>query len=93
MDVILTLDQERLVADAVAVGRFQRPEDVVREALTLWERRERELAAFRVDLDRIEASMAAGDARPVKEESMRELVDSVKRRGRERLAEKAARQG
>ena len=93
MDVILTRDQERLVADGLASGRFQRPEDAVREALALWERRERELAAFRASLDEAEASAASSPAMPATEEAMSELAESVSRRGRERLAMEKLRRG
>jgi Arc/MetJ-type ribon-helix-helix transcriptional regulator len=93
MDVILTPDQERLIADAVAAGRFQRREDAVQEALALWEVRENARRRFRDSLDLAEASIAAGRGSPVTEASMRELADSVMRRGRERLAKKEPKRG
>lgn len=91
MEVILTPDQERLIAEAVATGRFQRREDAVREALALWEVRENALQRFRDSLDRAEASIAAGGGSPVTEASMRDLAEAISRRGRESLSAKESR--
>lgn len=41
MDVTLTPDQQALVRDAIAAGRLQGEQDAVREALAMWEQRER----------------------------------------------------
>jgi Arc/MetJ-type ribon-helix-helix transcriptional regulator len=92
MDVILTPDQERLIAEAVAAGRFRRGEDAVQEALALWERQENARQRFCESLDLAEASIAAGGGLPVTEASMHELAEAVSRRGRERLAAKAPRE-
>ncbi|GAB0119122.1 ribbon-helix-helix domain-containing protein [Acidisoma sp. 7E03] len=91
MDVTLTPDQERLIAEAVATGRFRRREDAVQEALKLWEAQENARLRFLQSLDRAEASIAEGGGLPVTEVSMRELADSVIRRGRERLGAKEPR--
>jgi putative addiction module CopG family antidote len=44
MEVRLTPDQEAFVRQAIETGRFQQAEDAVREALSLWEARERKRA-------------------------------------------------
>lgn len=41
MDVHLTPDQQAFAAQAIASGRIAREEEAVREALALWEARER----------------------------------------------------
>jgi Arc/MetJ-type ribon-helix-helix transcriptional regulator len=93
MDVVLTPDQGRLIAEAIASGRLRRREDAVREALALWESRERERRALRETLDSAEAWAASSEATPATEAAMQELAGQVKRRGRERLAIEGARRG
>jgi putative addiction module CopG family antidote len=86
MEVHLTADQEAFIRDAIETGRFQRKEDAVKEALSLWEERERKRAEFLATLDEAKASIARGEGRPITEQSMRELAEEVKQRGRARLA-------
>jgi len=86
MEVQLTPDQRAFVRQAIENGRFQREEEAVEEALTLWEERERTRAEILAAVDEAEVSLARGEGREITEESMRQLAESVKRRGRERLA-------
>jgi len=86
MDVTLTPDQQFFIRQAVASGRLQREEDAVKEALSLWEERERSRAEILAAVDEAEASIARGEGRPVTEESMRKLAEEVKQRGRARLS-------
>lgn len=86
MEVRLTPDQEAFVRQAIESGRLQRAEDAVEEALSLWEERERKRAEFLATIDVAEASLARGEGRTITQESMRELADQVKQRGRARLA-------
>ena len=86
MEVQLTPDQKAFVRQAIETGRLQREEDAVKEALSLWEERERTRAEILPAVDEAEASLARGEARPITQESMRELADQVKQRGRARLA-------
>jgi len=74
------------VRQAIESGRLHRAEDAVEEALSLWEERERERAAFRATLDEAKASIARGEGRVITEESMKELAEEVKQRGLARLA-------
>jgi putative addiction module CopG family antidote len=85
MEVHLTEDQEAFVREAIASGRYQREEDVVREALSLWEERERQRADILAAVDAAEASLASGGGRAITQASMRDLADDVKQRGRSRL--------
>jgi Arc/MetJ-type ribon-helix-helix transcriptional regulator len=86
MEVHLTPDQKALVRQAIETGRLQREEDAVKEALSLWEERERTRAEILSAVDEAESSLARGEGRPITQESMRELAVQVKRRGRARLA-------
>ena len=86
MEVNLTPDQKAFVRHAIESGRLQREEDAVREALSLWEERERTRAEILAAVDEAETSLARGEGRTITHESMRELAESVKQRGRARLA-------
>ena len=86
MEVQLTPDQKAFIRDAIECGRIQREEDAVREALTLWENRERSRAEIIAAVDEAEASLSRGEGRVITQQSMRELAEDVKQRGRDRLA-------
>ena len=86
MDVQLTPDQRAFIRHAIESGRLQHDEDAVKEALSLWEERERTSVEILAAVDEAEASITRGEGRPVTQESMRELAESVKQRGRTRLA-------
>src|ERR1035437_8084760 len=86
MEVQLTPDQKAFVRQAIESGRLRREEDAVNEALSLREERERTRAEILAAVDDAEASLARGEGRSITRESMRELADEVKQRGRARLA-------
>jgi antitoxin ParD1/3/4 len=86
MQVDLTPDQKAFVRRAIESGRFRHEEDAVKEALSLWEERERIRAEILIAVDEAETSLARGESRAITHESMRELAENVKRRGRARLA-------
>ena len=86
MDVELTTDQKAFVRQAIESGRLHREEDAIQEALSLWEERERTRAEILAGVDRAEASIARGEGRMITQDSMRQLADEVKQRGRSRLA-------
>jgi len=86
MEVRLTPGQEAFIREAIATGRFQQAEDAVQEALSLWESRERRRTEFLASLDAAEASSDRGEGVVITENSMKELAEEVKRRGRARLA-------
>jgi Arc/MetJ-type ribon-helix-helix transcriptional regulator len=85
MDVQLTSDQKTFARRAIKSGRLHTEEDAVKEALALWEERERRRAEFLLTLDDSRASLACGEGRVITQESMRELAEEVKERGRARL--------
>jgi Arc/MetJ-type ribon-helix-helix transcriptional regulator len=85
MIVHLTPDQEAFVRDAIASGRLHGEEDAMREALTLWERRERARAEILMSVNVAEAALARDEGRVITQESVRDLAAEVKQRGRGRL--------
>jgi putative addiction module CopG family antidote len=86
MEVELTPDQAAFIRQAIDAGRLHRPEEAVREALSLWEERERRRAEILAAVDAATASLAVGKGRVITENSMRQLADEVKQRGRVRTA-------
>jgi Arc/MetJ-type ribon-helix-helix transcriptional regulator len=86
MEVHLTADQKALVRRAIETGRFHREEDAVQEALSLWEERERQRAEFLASLADTKTSLARGEGRTITQQSVRELAEEVKERGKARLA-------
>jgi Arc/MetJ-type ribon-helix-helix transcriptional regulator len=86
MEVQLTPDQKAFVRDAIESGRLQREEDAVQQALALWEERERTRVQILAAVDKAEASLTHGGGRIVTQQSMLDLAQEVKQRGRARLA-------
>ncbi len=60
MEVTLTSDQRAFIRQAIENGRFRLEEDAVREALALWEDRERKRAEFLAILDDATLSLTGG---------------------------------
>jgi Arc/MetJ-type ribon-helix-helix transcriptional regulator len=85
MEVQLTSDQRAFVRRAIESGRLRTEQDAVAEALVLWEERERQKAEFLLTLEDARASIARGEGRVITQESMRELAEEVKTRGRAKL--------
>ena len=85
MDVQLTSDQKAFARRAIECGRLHSEQDVVQEALALWEERERQRAEFRLALDDAKASLERGEGRVITQENMQQLASEVKERGRARL--------
>ena len=85
MDLELTSDQKAFARRAIESGRLRTEEEAVREALALWEERERRRAEFLLTLDDARGALARGEGRVLTQESMRELADEVKERGPARL--------
>jgi Arc/MetJ-type ribon-helix-helix transcriptional regulator len=86
MQIDLTPEQQDFVRQAVASGRFARPEDAVRAAMSLWVARERRRTEILAAVDIAKASVDRGEGVEITQESMRALAEDVKRRGRARLA-------
>jgi Arc/MetJ-type ribon-helix-helix transcriptional regulator len=86
MEVQFTPGQKAFVRLTIESGRLRGEEDAVKEAFSLWEERERTRAEILAAVDEAEASLAHGEGRMITQESMRELAEQVKPRGRARLA-------
>ena len=85
MDVDLSPDQKAFARRAIESGRLHSEQDAVQEALALWEERERQRTEFLLTLDDAKASLAGGDGRVITQQSMQQLAQEVKQRGRARL--------
>ena len=87
MDVQLTPDQEAFILQEIQSGRLHHREDAVREAMSLWEERERRRLEILLAVDQAEASIARGDGRRItSQEDAADLVADIKKRGMARLA-------
>ena len=85
MNVDLTPDQKAFARRAIESGRLQSEQDAVQEALALWEERERQRTEFLLTLDDAKASLARGEGLVITQQSMQQLAQEVKERGRARL--------
>lgn len=85
MNVDLTPDQKAFARRAIESGRIHSEQDAVHEALALWEERERQRTEFLLTLDDARASLARGGGREITQQSMQQLAQEVKERGRARL--------
>jgi putative addiction module CopG family antidote len=82
MEVEFTPDQKAFVRQAIQSGRLQREEDAVREALGLWEERERRRLEILAAVDRAEASLARGEGRRITTaEEAKKITEDIRRRG------------
>ena len=81
MEVHLTDDQRAFIREALQSGRIRHEEDAIREAMLLWEERERRRLQILASVDRAEASLSKGEGRTVtSSEQTRQLADEIKRR-------------
>ena len=85
MRVELSADQEAFIRQAIKDGRVSSTEEAVQEALQLWEKHERRRGEILAAVNEAETSLARGEGMAMNEESMRNLAEDVKRRGRIRL--------
>jgi putative addiction module CopG family antidote len=86
VNVELTADQREFVRRAVESGRLTSEEQAVRDALELWEERERRRLEILAMLDEADASLACGEGIPITAESMKALAEEAIQRLRRRLA-------
>jgi putative addiction module CopG family antidote len=86
MEVQLTPDQQAFIRQAIESGRFTRAEDAIKEALSLWEERERRRVEILAAVDAAEASLGRGEGHTITQAKMHELSEKVKQRGRARLS-------
>ena len=87
MQIDLTPEQQDFVRQAVESGRFERAEDAVQAAMTLWVERERRRTELLAAVDIARASIRRGEGIEITQESMRALAEDVKRHGRAQVAD------
>lgn len=85
MEVELTPGQEAFVRQAIERGDYADSADAVRDALRLWEERERRRAEIRASLDDSEADVVAGNYRDYTDETLSDLPAEIAREARERI--------
>ena len=83
MEIKPTPDQEEFIRQAIEAGRLDSSEAAAREAMALWESRERRRLEILAAVDEAEASLERGEGIPLSE--LDQLVDDIKQRGRARL--------
>ena len=87
MEVHLSPDQEAFIRQAIESGRFRHEEEAVREAMSLWEERERRRLEILAAVDKAEASLARGEGLTISSEAeLDTFASDVRRRGMERLS-------
>ena len=87
MELYLTPDQEAFIRHGIEAGRFRGKEDAVREAMSLWEERERRRLEILAAVDQAESSLARGEGRRVTtHDEAAQLAEDIKRRGLARLS-------
>jgi len=87
MELHLTPEQEAFIRQGIEAGRFHGQEDAVREAMSLWEERERRRLELLAAVEQAEASLARGEGRRITtHEEVTQLTEDIKRRGIARLS-------
>jgi putative addiction module CopG family antidote len=82
MEVQLTPDQKAFIKHAIETGRLNREEDAIREALSLWEERERVRVELYAAFDEAETDLGAGQYADYTNETLPQLAGELKREAR-----------
>ena len=82
MEVHPTPDQQAFIRRAIESGRLHDEGDAVREALSLWEERERNRTEILAGLDEAEADLGAGRYSDYTDSTLPILADELKREAR-----------
>ena len=86
MEVQLSSGQKAFVREAIGSGRIANEEEAVRQALLMWEERERQRVEILGAVERSRASLARGEGRRITSlAGLDEFAENVKRRGLARL--------
>jgi antitoxin ParD1/3/4 len=93
MNVSLTPELERLVAEKVQSGMYQTSSEVIREGLRLLKDRDERLESLRRDIRAGFEAVDRGEYTDYEASSVQELADRVKARGRKRLAGEESKTG
>ena len=84
LEINLTPGQREFVRYAIESGRLQRLEEVVAEALILWEDHERKRVEILMAIDEAESDMASGRYREYTNGTLPQLAEELKREARSR---------
>jgi putative addiction module CopG family antidote len=85
MQIELTPAQKSFVDIGIQEGRFRDHDEAVRQALSLWESRERARMELLTSLEAAEQSLNRGEGEEYSPENLDTLVASVRTRGQSRL--------
>jgi antitoxin ParD1/3/4 len=88
MNVSLTPELEKLIQEKVTSGLYQTASEVIREALRLLKERDDQNAALREQIQRGLAQLDQGVYREYTDDTLPELGQEIKQRGRQRLADR-----
>lgn len=88
MQIELTPEQVSFIDMGIQSGRFRNADDAMRKMLVEWEQRERARMELLASLELAQHSVEAGEGETYTADTMRLLVDSVKKSGMENLAGK-----
>jgi len=83
MEVQLSPDQEALIRNAVATGRYRSVEDALEDALARWAEEERTRIELLAALDEGDADLESGNYRDYNEEMLPPLAVELKREARD----------
>jgi putative addiction module CopG family antidote len=86
MEIELTPEQNSFIHLGIEQGRFRHVEDAVKDALALWETRERARIELLASLDVAEQSLDAGEGSSYTAETIHELARGVERQGMAKLS-------
>ena len=87
MNISLTPELERLVADKVNSGMYKTSSEVIREGLRLIKERDERLQSLRRDIRAGFEAVDRGEFTDYDESNVQGLAERVKIRGRKRLAD------
>jgi Arc/MetJ-type ribon-helix-helix transcriptional regulator len=82
MKVDFTPDQEALIRQAIANGRYHTPEDAVHDAMARWEESERSRIEMLAALDESESDLQAGRYTDYTDATLPQLANELKREAR-----------
>ncbi len=93
MNISLTPELERLVADKLDSGMYKTSSEVIREGLRLLKERDERLQSLRRDIRAGFEAVDRGEFTDYDESNVQKLAERVKTRGRKRLANEERKTG
>ena len=82
MEVHLSSEQEAFIRQAIDAGRIHSDEEAVREAMLLWEERERRRLEILAAVEQAEASLARGEGQAISSQpELEAFASGIRTRG------------